>query len=1365
MKLLLPFIFQIWMRCFCVLLPVLTLGSSIPIVDPTFYSGLGSDETIYSMVVQPDGKILIGGRFQKYDGVNRSGIARLLPDGQLDTSFDPGLGMGGQVSLMEGGLTIYALALQPDGKIIVGGEFTTFNGIDQNRLTRLNPDGSVDPGFKIGTGVSGAPSIPIDIGFYGTNIANYPARYIKHILIEPDGNILLGGKFIAFNDLPQENLVRLFSNGEIDTVFQSNFTFYRDDSVEALARFPDGNILVGKTPMESIVDLIKVDSQGKQDPTFQPNISPGFSATQIVPLTNGQILIAGRDIWAPGTPSSVVRLLNNGTVDSNLLFQTAGAISRVRLLTDGSILIGGQLGHSKGQVQINVARLLPTGAWDYRFDSCLMVVPGFNDNFPAVRCMELTSDEKMLIAGSFTNINGIKRMGIARINLNTRNTEAVAQFVSSGIKVSNDETQALITVMLTQPENKRMAVEYSLRAGTAISSVDFTPVSGLIQFAPGEQYKTIVVPVHYNSAVTVDRTAFLELKQLSGNVSLGVPSKMTLIIQKSNAKGLVGIANATFTNNLPLLEYVNQLAIQPDGNILLTTGRLMRMNSWGQIDKAFMATAGMVDGVNCFAITTNQQILVGGVFKQWNGVARPGFARLNVDGSLDKEFAPLKDGLNTPGSSMGYISQITVLNDGKILLNGGFNLIRDEWTYSQVARVTPDGALDVTYRPDLEGINRIYGVAIQKDGKLLIEAAIADKSYPNGNILRLDNTGARDLSFTPQTGFGGFAFRQQDDGKILLASGKWLGDNPAVPIISRLYPDGSLDTNFVTPAHFRDSFYQDQALVDSLAIQPDGKVLAAGIFNYVNEIPQSNLVRLNADGSLDLGFQLEVPSDEINLTRVRQIYLQGSDSLLVCLDYFNLNGTPENSQSIYRYDLKESNEPARIQLSYITNVVEEKSGGTQIDVVRLGNASTTSTVNYDTVPGTATEDVDFTALSGIMTFAPGERSHSLFLPIINDPWVETNETFKLELNQPSANSELGTPALVNFEIVDDDSAVEFSPTQYQVSELATTLSVHVHRMGLLNGPLHVDYFTRDGTAKAGLNYLPVSGTLTFDWWGDVDQNIDIPILDDTVAEGNKTFQIVLSNASGWVLGPNVEAQVTILDNDLPNKPGMGADGPVFQIVEENDGHAIVAGQFSHLNGFVRQSIARLNPDNSLDEQFQAGLNTNATVTKFAVDQNKRILLTGNFTNIDGVVIRNLARLLPDGRLDRSFTPTLDVPEPLQAFNIADILVLKDGHTLIGGYYVNMNGLYHSLLVCLQEDGSINPSFVIPDFQASYLGSMITSFITLPNDQIMVGGTFTQVSGAVRNGLVRLNSDGSLDGSFDPQLPGGMSEEGVYPNGS
>ena len=113
-------------------------------LDTTFKPGFDGD--VYSIRIQPNDKLLVSGFFSKVGNTSRSGVARLNSDGTLDTSFNPGSGAFNTVFNQHG--LVETLALQRDGRVVVVGRFQLFNGVTRNYIARLNSDGSAQGPFK-----------------------------------------------------------------------------------------------------------------------------------------------------------------------------------------------------------------------------------------------------------------------------------------------------------------------------------------------------------------------------------------------------------------------------------------------------------------------------------------------------------------------------------------------------------------------------------------------------------------------------------------------------------------------------------------------------------------------------------------------------------------------------------------------------------------------------------------------------------------------------------------------------------------------------------------------------------------------------------------------------------------------------------------------------------------------------------------------------------------------------------------------------------------------------------------------------------------------------------------------------------------
>jgi uncharacterized delta-60 repeat protein len=233
--------------------------------DIGFGNGDGANNWVRSTVLQPDGKILIGGSFTAYNGTTRNSIARLNADGSLDASFNPGTGANDWV---------HSIALQPDGKILIGGKFTAYNGTTRNRIARLNTDGSLDASFNPGTGAD---------------------HWVNSIALQPDGKILIGGEFTAYNGTTSNYIARLNTDGSLDASF--NPRTGADHWVNSIALQPDGKILIGGyfdtyngTTRNRIARL---NTDGSLDASFNPGTGANDGVRSIALQPDGKILIGG----------------------------------------------------------------------------------------------------------------------------------------------------------------------------------------------------------------------------------------------------------------------------------------------------------------------------------------------------------------------------------------------------------------------------------------------------------------------------------------------------------------------------------------------------------------------------------------------------------------------------------------------------------------------------------------------------------------------------------------------------------------------------------------------------------------------------------------------------------------------------------------------------------------------------------------------------------------------------------------------------------------------------------------------------------------------------------------------------------------
>ncbi len=367
-------------------------------VDTTFNTGIltggnvaGSNPSIYVTAIQADGKTLIGGYFTAYNGISRNYIARLNTDGSLDTTFNPGTGVNN---------IVYGIIIQPqDKKIIITGNFTSYNGVPRNYIARLNTDGSLDTTFNPGTGAN---------------------TTIFSGLVMLETKIVIWGNFTSYNGVARNRIARLNTDGSLDTTFNPGVG--ANSSVYTALIQPSSKLLIAGNftsyNSTAITRIARINSNGSLDTTF----NPGLGATGIDPNTNyianmatqadGKIIIAGWFTSYNGvTRNRIARINTDGSLDTTF-DPGVGTDSGIYLATvqiDNKILITGPFNSYNGTARNYIARLNTDGSLDTTFDP----LPGANY---LIYGSTVQFDDKILIYGYFTSYNGIPKYYIARIN-------------------------------------------------------------------------------------------------------------------------------------------------------------------------------------------------------------------------------------------------------------------------------------------------------------------------------------------------------------------------------------------------------------------------------------------------------------------------------------------------------------------------------------------------------------------------------------------------------------------------------------------------------------------------------------------------------------------------------------------------------------------------------------------------------------------------------------------------------------------------------------------------------------------------------------------------------------------------------------
>ena len=734
----------------------------------TFYSrsaidGFNPDANgaVSSIAVQADGKILIGGNFTKIGGLPRNYIARLNADGTLDTGFNANIENG----------SVSSIAVEGDRKILIGGSFTTIGGETRNYIARLYADGTLDTDFN-------------------PDILNGSVNSIA--VQAADGKILIGGLFTTIGGETRNYIAQLnAADGSLDTGFNANI---ENGNVGSIALQADGRILIGglftTIGGETRNYIARLYADGSLDKGF---IDPDANETvlSIAVQADGKILIGGEFYFiGPVVSPRIARLNTNGALDTDFINPNPNEyVGSIALQADGRILIGGLFTRIGAATTNHIARLYADGTLD----------PNFNPNSNgSVLSIAVQADAKILIGGSFTTIGGVTRNRIARLYADgtlDRDLNPSASYMVYSVAVQAD--------------------------GKILMGGEFAAIGGVTR--------------NWMARLNPD-----------GSLDSGFNPNV----------------------NANVNDYVDSIAVQADGKILIggwfsMTGgagrnHIARLKSDGSLDSDFDPGAGANGNVSSIAIQTNGRILIGGSFTSIGGKPRNYIARLYENGSLDESF-----NANITPKTGGNVSSIAIQTDGTILVGGNFTTIGGQ-ARNYIARLNENGSLDPAFNPNANATVR--SIAVLANGSIVIGGDFTLIGGVAKNFVALLNAdGILDPEFSYSADDAVYSIAVEAGRKIVIGGlfSTISSTIAGVPRhhVARFYKVGiswSLDSGF-TP--------QANATVRSIALQADGKILVGGDFTSVGGQPRNYIARLaNTDAAIQ---DLSVSSDGTSVTWMR----------------------------------------------------------------------------------------------------------------------------------------------------------------------------------------------------------------------------------------------------------------------------------------------------------------------------------------------------------------------------------------------------------------------------------------------------------------------------------------------------------------
>lgn len=791
--------------------------------------------SVYTLALQEDGKVIIGGVFTQIGNEEFNGLARLDRFGLIDGSFQVGAGVGGAAP------AVYEVVIQPDGKVILAGAFESYDGATSVALARLNANGSLDSQFNLGSGIS-------------SDDPTFNGPWVSRVRLQPDGKILISGQFTEIDGVAHRNVARLNADGSVDASFSAGLGATGPAaSVEALAVQPDGKILIGgdfdSVDGNPINAIARLNADGTLDTSFDPGRG-----------------VEGED---RSTGASV-----------------PGLVTDIQVLEDGKILVSGNFETIDEFGRRGIGKLLPNGRLDGTFGpyfgTTYRDAEGYQE-YETVTAVAVQSDGKIITGGVYEFDGGINPVRLNRL-LSRNETANSVEFDLPVISVAESSETVEVPVVRRGESSQPFTVDYFVIGGSATAGEDYVLSGGTLSFEALETQKFIEIEVIDDTDPEENEVIELGIRNASNGVGFGAP-----------AISRVEIIDRTRPGNVDL--------------------------NFGQVFIPFAANPVSFRPVTDLEIQDDGRILVAGYYTFINFDDRAGLARFEWDGSLDDSYNPtvgpdefilefVQMGLQPDGNLVGglrnvrqltpagvsnpefntgvsFATTLSVAADGKVVISDNFLDPATGDELNEVVRFSPDGTIDSSFVP--AALND-WGMTslTTADGKVVVGGWFTQvNGVEHNHVVRLNENGARDITFDIGTGVEGvsppvvLALAEQADGKLLVAGEFGLFDGIPRSHLVRLNVDGSVDESF-------DTGVGPNAWVEALAVQDDGRILIGGAFSRVDGILSDGIARLNSDGSVDQSFAADLTFPEVQL--VTAIAIQDDGQIVIGGTFTEVNG-------------------------------------------------------------------------------------------------------------------------------------------------------------------------------------------------------------------------------------------------------------------------------------------------------------------------------------------------------------------------------------------------------------------------------------------------------------------------------------------
>jgi uncharacterized delta-60 repeat protein len=1039
---------------------------------------VGANTDVYTVALQPGGKIVAGGSFTTFQGPEHGRLVRLNPDATVDVEFMP--------NLVGANALVRTVISQTDTRLVVGGAFTTMNSVNRNYIARLNYDGSLDTGFNPGSG------------------ADNPVYALAETYVNGARKILLGGDFTKFNGVPRAAIARLNDDGTLDTAFQPGLG--AEKVVYALAVYPTntlngGKVLIGGdfvsvngVPYQRIARL-NVD--GSVDATFNPGLGADAAVRAIALQADGGILIGGSFTNVNGvTFHGIARLSPNGALDPNFTPQPGanGTIFSIAVQADQRIVLGGEFTTVSGVTRHRITRLQPSGKVDPTINFGL----GAN-NF--INAIAIQPDQRIVIGGGFTEFNGRPMNRLGRVFGGALTGSGSLEFTAPAYSARQSQTNTFVSVRrlggtsgLTPGWD--VSVLFATLDGTAVAGRNYVGVTNTLVFPEGEVFLSLPIELLNNLLIEPDRIANLTLSTPlpPGGPDLGPQPTATLTIINDNSA--VSFSAATYSATKGSVDNAASIQIVRSGYRASTVA----------VDFITTTNGTAIAGVDYLPVTNQVTFLPGQVTATVKiPLLTNNLVRGNQTVALQLPVAYGALLLDPTAATLTIVDTTTA--PGTLTFSApAYSALEDQGAATITVLRTNGQTGVVTVKFFTLPITAVPGVDYTPtNGTLTFGDGETVKSFSvpviNNGVVGSDKFLM--LVLTNVTGGATLAGSAtapltivENNRGFALSSPVYVvneGDGVVSVTVRRLgSTNGFLSVTLSTTNGTAIAGVDYAAANGPLTFQP-------GEASKLITIPVTLRPGIQGDRTFYVRLSNPTPGANIGDPSVATVYILDQDT------GFSLTNTTFSV------------------LKSATNLL--------VTVLRTNPNTGTASVMYATSDGTARGGVNYTPVLGTLDFANGEAFQTFTVPILSNNIVEGDLTFNLQLTSTSTNASLVPPTQAVATIVDDNAGLRFSAANYLISESGVRATIDVFRENYTNSSVSVAFRTLDGTAKAGQDYVATNGTLFFTN-GVTHGSFTVTIIDNTVIQGNHSVLLSLANPVGAAALVNPSAAtLTILDND------------------------------------------------------------------------------------------------------------------------------------------------------------------------------------------------------------------------------------------